>query len=128
MAKAPFPVDPPAAPDAGGQQQVTVRFEDADADVCYANFCRVSRTLEEIVLDVGLNPAAGGAVPSVVKVDQRIVMNPYTAKRLVGALSMALRQHEETFGPLELDPRKRVVGGQGADADADDLDDEDEDY
>ena len=101
--------DAPAGGGGQGQQRMTVKFEDEDAHVCYANFCRVSRSPEEIILDVGLNPHPGGAVPPKVTVSQRIVMNPYTAKRLLGALSVALRQHEETFGEIQVDVRKRVV-------------------
>ncbi|MEM9701279.1 MAG: DUF3467 domain-containing protein [Planctomycetota bacterium] len=96
---------PPAGPDAVG-----VTFDDRDAIVCYANFCRVSRSPEEIILDVGLNPHPGGGVPSEVKVAQRIVMNPFTAKRLLGALNVAIHQHEQTFGEVQVDVRKRMVG------------------
>ena len=106
----------PEAEDAGdaaaapaGEQRINVEFDDSGAAVCYANFCRVSRSPEEIILDVGLNPHPGGGVPPKVTVAQRIVMNPYTAKRLLGALSVALRQHEQTFGEVQVDVRKRVV-------------------
>ena len=102
--------DAPAEPQ---QQRVNVEFDDSGAAVCYANFCRVSRSPEELILDVGLNPHPGGGVPSKVTVAQRIVMNPYTAKRLLGALSVALRQHEQTFGEVQVDVRKRVVGQGG---------------
>jgi len=95
--------------DAPEQQRVNVAFDDSGAAVCYANFCRVSRSPEEIILDVGLNPHPGGGVPSKVTVAQRIVMNPYTAKRLLGALNVALRQHEQTFGEVQVDVRKRIV-------------------
>ncbi|QDT15360.1 DUF3467 domain-containing protein [Alienimonas californiensis] len=105
-----LPPDPEAAQDAPEQQQrVNVQFDDSGAAVCYANFCRVSRSPEEIILDVGLNPHPGGGVPAKVTVAQRIVMNPYTAKRLLGALNVALRQHEQTFGEVQVDVRKRVV-------------------
>ncbi|NNJ25634.1 hypothetical protein LzC2_17070 [Planctomycetes bacterium LzC2] len=118
MAKndADLPADPEAEAASGGeapeQQRVNVQFDDSGAAVCYANFCRVSRSPEEIILDVGLNPHPGGGVPAKVTVAQRIVMNPYTAKRLLGALNVALRQHEQTFGEVQVDVRKRVVGQQ----------------
>ena len=35
-------------------------------------------------------------------------MNHYTAKRLLSALSMALQRHEQAFGVLETDVRRRV--------------------
>ena len=104
------PDDETADPAPQGEgKKVSVEFKDAGAHVCYANFCRVSRSPEELILDVGLNPHPGGQVPSEVTVSQRIVMNPYTAKRLLGALSIALRQHEDTFGEVQVDVRKRVV-------------------
>ena len=101
--------DSPVEPDAP-EQRINVEFDDSGAAVCYANFAKVSRSPEEIILDVGLNPHPGGGVPAKVTVAQRIVMNPYTAKRLLGALNVALRQHEQTFGEVQVDVRKRIVG------------------
>lgn len=87
-------------------QQVTV--DDGNIHAGYANFCRVSSSPEELILDLGLNPQpyATGAVT--VSVNQRIILNHYTAKRLLSALSMALQRHEQAFGVLETDVRKRV--------------------
>ena len=55
--------------------------------------------------DVAVQSAA------VVPVTQRIVMNFWTAKRLLGALSFAVQRHEQFFGALEVDVQKRVRGG-----------------
>ncbi len=110
-----LPPDPEAdfgadlGPEPAGQQRVNVELDDSQAAVCYANFLRVSRSPEELILDVGLNPHPGGGVPSKVTIAQRIVMNPFTAKRLLGALNVALAQHEQTFGEVQIDVRKRVV-------------------
>ena len=35
-------------------------------------------------------------------------MNFYTAKRLLTALGMTIQRHEETFGSIELDVRRRA--------------------
>jgi hypothetical protein len=40
-------------------------------------------------------------------------MNFYTAKRLFTTLGMTLQKHEEAFGVIELDPRKRVKAAPG---------------
>ncbi len=72
----------------------------------YANFCRVARTPEELVLDFGLNP---GNSPQPIKVVQRLVVNYYTAKRMLLALGMALQQYEQAFGNVELDANKRAA-------------------
>ena len=59
-------------------------------------------------MDLGLNPNAFNATTTSVKVSQRIILNHFTAKRLLSALSMALQRHEQAFGVLETDVRKRV--------------------
>ena len=48
------------------------------------------------------------------KIDHRVVLNPYAAKRLALALGQAVARHEQTYGALELDERKRRVGGDAA--------------
>ncbi len=98
--------DAPAQPVAAGQQSITVADEAVEAH--YANFCRVMSTPEELVLDLGLNPQPYATGPQTVNVSQRIILNHYTAKRLLSALSMALQRHEQAFGVLETDVRKRV--------------------
>ena len=92
----------------GGQAQQTVRLDDSKVQAAYANFCRVSSTPEEMILDLGLNPHPFGTGEIVVPVTQRIILNHYTAKRLLGALSLAVQRHEQAFGMLETDVRKRV--------------------
>lgn len=98
--------EPAAA--ASDQTHSQVRLDDTNATTSYANFCRVSGTLEELVLDFALNSHPGGAMPEVLKLDQRVIMNFYTAKRLLSVLHMAVQRHEATFGPIETDVRKRV--------------------
>lgn len=97
--------DAPAAAGQPAQQTVTVKDENVKA--CYANFCRVSSTPEELILDMGLNPNPFGG-NATITVSERIILNHYTAKRLLSALGMALQRHEQAFGVLETDIRKRV--------------------
>ena len=99
---------PAAAPADGGQQTQEVNVDDSGANAGYANFCRVSSTPEELILDLGLNPTPYATGKVDVKVNNRIILNHYTAKRLWSALSMALQRHEQAFGVLETDVRKRV--------------------
>jgi hypothetical protein len=105
---------PAAAPQAAGQQQqtqATITIEDDHLTACYANFCRVTSSPEELVLDLGLNPNPYGTGHTI-RVSQRIILNHYTAKRLMSALSVALQRHEQAFGVLETDVRKRVRSNQ----------------
>ena len=101
----------PSAPEAAApaaQQTQEVVVNDTSANAGYANFCRVSSTPEELILDLGLNPTPYATGKVDVNVTQRIILNHYTAKRLWSALSMALQRHEQAFGVLETDVRKRV--------------------
>ena len=88
--------------------QQAINVDESSAMAAYANFCRVSSTPEELILDLGLNPHPYGTGDISVKVSQRIIMNHFTAKRLLSALTMALQRHERAFGVLETDVRKRV--------------------
>ena len=97
-----------AAPEPQAQQTQEVVVDDSSANAGYANFCRVSSTPEELILDLGLNPTPYATGKVDVKVTQRIILNHFTAKRLWSALSMALQRHEQAFGVLETDVRKRV--------------------
>jgi hypothetical protein len=91
-----------------GQVQQTLIVDDSNVSAGYANFCRVSSTPEELILDLGLNPNPYAQGEVTVPVGQRIIMNHFTAKRLLSALSMALQRHEQAFGVLETDVRRRV--------------------
>ncbi|MFZ4469371.1 MAG: DUF3467 domain-containing protein [Pirellula sp.] len=97
-------------PQAGAQapQQVSVQVRDEDAIALYANFCRVTGSPEELIVDFGLNPQPVGIPKDPIHVKQRIIMNFYTAKRLLAALSMSVQRHEQVFGVLETDIQKRL--------------------
>ena len=99
---------PQAAAGQAQGPQSTINVNDSEVAAHYANFCRVSSTPEELILDLGLNPHPYAQGPVTINVAQRIIMNHFTAKRLLSALSMALQRHEQAFGVLETDVRKRV--------------------
>ncbi len=95
-----------------GQQQVQLRIDETGLQTTYANAFRTNGTAEEVILDFGLNlvgpPTQPQATPQILfKVNQRVVMNYYSVKRLAITLSQLIRRHEEQFGELELDVQKR---------------------
>jgi hypothetical protein len=98
----------PAAPAAPAPRQVQVQVDDSEVLCCYSNFCRVTGSPEELIIDFGLNPQPTAIPENPIKVSQRIVVNFYTAKRLLAALSMSVQRHEQVFGVLETDVSKRV--------------------
>lgn len=101
-----------AAPQAA-QQQVQVPVDMATMNSAYTNWYRVTGTPEELILDFGLNPQMGQAPTEPIKINQRVVMNFYTAKRLLNALHFAVNRHESFFGALEVDIQRRLRGTPG---------------
>lgn len=95
---------PPAAP----QQQAQVEVDDSNAGSSYANFCRVTGSPEELIIDFGLNPQPIGVPTKPIAVNRRIIVNYFTAKRLLHALALSVQRHEAFFGVLETDVQKRV--------------------
>ena len=81
---------------------------DANAVADYANFCRISGTPEELLIDFGLNPQPVGTPTEPIVVTQRIVTSWHTAKRLLGALKMSVDRHENVVGVQETDIQQRV--------------------
>jgi len=93
------------------QQRIQVQIEDSKALASYANFCRVTGTPEELIIDFGLNPQPIGVPTQPIVIVQRIITNFYTAKRMLHALTLTVQRHEATFGVLETDVQKRVRPG-----------------
>ena len=89
-------------------RQPQIQIDDSKVIASYANFCRISGTPEELIIDFGLNPQPFGVPTEPIPVTQRIVTNYYTAKRMLHALHMTVQRHEAAFGVLETDVQKRV--------------------
>ena len=108
-AETPAPAKSSAAPTP--QQRVQVEIDDSGAAATYANFCRVTGTPEEMIIDFGLNSQPFGTPTEPIPVTQRVITNFYTAKRMLHALQLTIQRHEATFGVLETDVQKRVQPG-----------------
>jgi hypothetical protein len=104
----------PAAPEPQQPQQQQQQVQqdivllDKGAPAAYSNFARVTATHEEVIIDFCLNPNPFYTGHQELPVAQRLIMNFYTAKRLFHTLAMTLQRHEQTFGPIELDLRRRL--------------------
>jgi hypothetical protein len=90
------------------QPQMQIDVDDTHVMAAYSNFCRVTGSPEELIIDFGLNPQPVGMPKNPISVTQRCVLNYYTAKRLLHALSLSVQRHEAVFGVLETDIQKRV--------------------
>ena len=97
-------------PGQGGeqQQQVKITLDESSVEASYSNFCRVTGTPEEVIIDFALNPNPFARQDQTVKIDKRLVMNQYTAKRLFAALQQTILRHEQNFGVIELNVQRRL--------------------
>ena len=115
---APMPDEKPVeeqAREQTGQRQVRLRIDERNMRSGYANAFRANGTAEELMLDFGVNivnPTTGkdeaeSQSEIIFQVNERVILNYYTAKRLAVTLGQVIRRHEDQFGELELDVAKR---------------------
>ena len=104
--KTPAPTGAEAATPAGQAPQF--QMDTSELSTIYTNFCHVTFLPEELILDFGLNTQMAPTPNQPVKLTHRVVMNFFTAKRLLNGLHFAVSRYENAFGVLELDFQKRA--------------------
>lgn len=81
-----------------------IHWDQSKMKTTYANVCNVSSTREEVSVLFGTNQTVNLAQNGVaVELTDRIILNPYAAKRLAHILTGVLQQYEGAFGPLPID-------------------------
>jgi len=98
----------------GDSSQVRITMNDKEVQASYSNFCRVTGTPEEILIDFALNPNPFTRQDQTITLDKRIVLNHFTAKRLLAALQQTIMRHEQNFGVIELNVQRRLSPGAEA--------------
>lgn len=110
------PLEPTVAADAekstAQPARASLKVDDSHIVASYANFCRITGTPEEVILDFGLNPHPFTASSDAIIITQRISTNFFTAKRMLHALQMTLERHEAAFGVVEPDVTRRAMDAQ----------------
>lgn len=84
--------------------QPKVNVNDANMTTSYANAFRQHANQHEVIVDLGVNVAnknQDGQVEMQFNVDNRLVMNYITAKRLAGMLVQVVQAHEKQFGEIK---------------------------
>jgi hypothetical protein len=80
-----------------------VKFDDTGITNAYANVCNVSSSREEVVLVFGLNNAWERDASEVrVKLNSRVILSPFAAKRLALLLNNIVQQYEARFGTMDV--------------------------
>jgi hypothetical protein len=83
----------------------SVSWDDSAMRTSYANVVNASSTREEVTLFFGTNLTwnPGEAKEFKVRLSDRIVLNPYAAKRLWILVGALLKEYETRFGALKMD-------------------------
>ena len=99
----------PPQPSQSTNAAPTVQFDVSNLHSSYANVCNVSSTREEVVLAFGVNNVwERGQANVQIQMTNRIVLNPYAAKRLAAVLNRVVAEYESAFGTLKDDARPQA--------------------
>ncbi len=98
--------------DPGKPAAPTVNWDDSQMQTTYANVVNASSTREEVTLFFGTNLTWNPTEKREfnVRLNDRIVLNPFAAKRLWMLLGAILKEYESRFDKINID-----VSGVGAD-------------
>lgn len=79
-----------------------LRLDTSDLKSSYCNVCNVNSTKEEVVLSLGINQGweldRRGEID--VKLQHRIILSPFAAKRLAQMLTGLIGEYEGRYGEL----------------------------
>ncbi len=106
-------IQPEGAP---GDRPIELQLDDSATAKLYSSTSRVWGSAEEIYLDFASGIQAAGENKALLKIDQRVVLSPWGAKRLALALNQVVANYEKMYGPLEIDQRKRLLSGAASSA------------
>ncbi len=108
-----------AEPQPGAEgRQIQIRIDESHMHTAYANTIRTSTTMDEVVLDFGLNLPAqqsqGQQQSSMIfSIGARVVLNWAGAKRLAATLNQAVNAYEQAHGEIPMQ-RGPAAGPGGA--------------
>ncbi len=81
-----------------------IKWDDTNMRSTYANVCNVASTREEMTLLFGTNQAwHTGQKEMTINLSDRIVLNPYAAKRMLLLLQNVVNTYEKRFGELKVE-------------------------
>ncbi len=74
----------------------------------YANVCNVTSTREEVSVLLGTNQTMNmGQGEITIELTNRIILNPFAAKRLALVLNGVIQQYESAFGSLPIETESK---------------------
>ncbi len=95
----------PAQPDASAPR---VKWDDSNMRSSYANVVNATSSREEVTIFFGTNETwSPNEGEFTVQLTERIILNPFAAKRLILLLGNVLKQYESRYGVLEIESGAR---------------------
>ncbi|EAQ67719.1 hypothetical protein MED121_17369 [Marinomonas sp. MED121] len=99
------------------QQKIQVRVNRENMTTTYTNAIQPIPSADEVMLDFGLNhempkmgkQEEGSPREFALDINQRIIMNYATAKKLALMLAQVVKGYEKDFGDIQLNPEQRRV-------------------
>ncbi|MCK5795311.1 MAG: DUF3467 domain-containing protein [Anaerolineales bacterium] len=90
-------------------QNPKVKWNDTNMTTSYANVCNALSTREEVTLLFGTRQTLhAGKNELEVKLSDRIILNPFAAKRLLVLLNHVLQEYESQYGKLEIQELENI--------------------
>ena len=79
-----------------------IKWNTANMQSSYANFCNANSTREEVVLNFGVNKSweRGPKQELDIELNHRIVLSPFAAKRLAQLMQTLMKEYESRYGVL----------------------------
>ncbi|NLB64066.1 MAG: DUF3467 domain-containing protein [Fibrobacter sp.] len=91
---------------AENEQRPNVIWDGSQMKTTYVNATNVVAGKEEVMMLLGINKNWHAEQSKVtVELQQRVVMNPYTAKRLAAMLYATVQAYENKYGKIEIEEK-----------------------
>lgn len=96
---------PPQEPQPAPIDQRTISLDEGEAKTSYSNFCYTAGTREGVLFGFGFHD---WQPQNPIKVDAKVEMSYFNARRLLATLNQVIKRHETAFGEIEIDINKRL--------------------
>jgi hypothetical protein len=92
-------------------QRVSINWDTTSMRSTYANVCNVSSTQEEVNVIFGTNKSwQSGQGELTLEITDRLILSPFTAKRLSMLLNNVLKEYESRYGEVKISAGKIETG------------------
>ncbi len=94
-------------------QQVNINWDTSKMRSTYANVSNVSTTQEEVTVLFGTNKSwQSGQGELTLEITDRMILSPFTAKRLSLVLNNVIKGYESAYGEIQIGSVEPETGGK----------------